>query len=363
MQVGLPVSFYWVNSQWLYFYPVFKRLQAMANMLRSQPSSPQYIVILGTGGTIAGLSANASDNIGYTAAQVGVDQLVAAIPSLTDAGPVLTEQVAQIDSKDMSFGIWTLLAGKVADYLAREDVRGIVITHGTDTIEETAFFLQTVVESGKPVVLTCAMRPASALVPDGPQNVIDALAVARHPGASGVTVVCAGTIHSAIDVQKVHTYQLDAFSSGDGGPIGFIEEGKLRLVRNWPLAQLVPANLAIKMIVDLTNPANWPRVEIVMNYAGASGATVQALMAQGVRGLVVACTGNGTLHHDLEAALLQVRAEGVRVVRATRCVNGRVLPKPSDLLPDSGGLSPVKARVAMMLELLNTPNSDPVTRH
>jgi L-asparaginase len=326
---------------------------------RSQLPSAQQIVILGTGGTIAGLSASATDNIGYTAGQVGVDQLVAAIPSLTDSGPVLTEQVAQVDSKDMSFAVWAQLAARVGQYLARDDVQGLVITHGTDTIEETAFFLQAVVQSAKPVVLTCAMRPANALVPDGPQNVIDAVAVARHPGASGVTVVCAGTIHSAIDVQKVHTYQLDAFSSGDSGPIGFIEEGKLRLVRNWPLAHDLPAPAAIKNIAIGAESPGWPRVEIVMNYAGASGAMVNALVAQGVQGLVVACTGNGSMHHDLEAAVLQARSGGVRVVRATRCVNGRVLPKAGDTLADSQGLSPVKARVALMLELLTADSSAP----
>jgi L-asparaginase len=170
-------------------------------------------------------------------------------------------------------------------------------------------------------------------------------------------VVCAGTIHSAIDVQKVHTYQLGAFSSGDGGPIGFIEEGTLRLIRNWPLAHVLPAQAAIKKIAALSDLSAWPRVEIVMNYAGASGATVQALVAQGVQGLVVACTGNGTLHQALEAALLQAQADGVRVVRATRCLNGRVLPKPGDRLPDSRGLSPVKARVALMLELLAAAGS------
>ena len=341
----------------------------MSDLSNSQPriqpvrqsSGGRCVVILGTGGTIAGLSASAGDNIGYKAAQVGVDQLVAAIPSLTDAGPVLTEQVVQIDSKDMGFGVWAQLAARVGHYLARDDVGGVVITHGTDTIEETAFFLQAVCESTKPVVLTCAMRPANALAPDGPQNVMDALAVARHPGASGVTVVCAGTIHSALDVQKVHTYQLDAFSSGDGGPIGFIEEGKLRLIRNWPLAAVIRAQAAIKIIATVASLVDWPRVEIDMNYAGASGLLVDALVVQGVQGLVAACTGNGTLHHDLEAALLQAQAGGVRVVRATRCVNGRVLPRPGDLLPDSHGLSPVKARVALVLELLAAAGSAPTT--
>ncbi|WP_309682721.1 asparaginase [Polaromonas sp.] len=314
---------------------------------------PQKIVILGTGGTIAGRAAAASDNIGYTAAQVGIDQLVADIPALAEGGPVTTEQLAQIDSKDMSFAVWTQLALRVSELLAQPEVQGIVITHGTDTLEETAWFLQAACSPAKPVVLTCAMRPASALVPDGPQNVLDAVAVARHAGAQGVVAVCAGTIHGAHDVQKVHTYQLNAFGSGDAGPIGYVEEGRLRLLRNWPLAKAERAQEAIKKIADLGNEGDWPRVEIVMNYAGASGAMVEALQAQGVRGLVVATTGNGTLHHALEAALLKAQAAGVRVVRATRCLNGQVLAKPGDAIPDSQGLSPVKARVALMLDLLS----------
>ena len=304
------------------------------------------LVILGTGGTIAGQAVSALDNIGYTAAQVGIGQLLAALPALAEGGPVITEQVAQIDSKDMSFAVWAQLAARVNHFLARDDVEGIVITHGTDTLEETAYFLQAVCRPAKPVVLTCAMRPATALASDGPQNMMDAVAVARHPGAQGVVAVCAGTIHSAFDVQKVHTYKLDAFSSGDAGPIGYVEEGRLRLMRNWPVAQAECAQVAIENIAD------WPRVEIIMSYAGASVAMVQALVEQGVQGLVVAGTGNGTLHHALQAGLLKAQATGVKVVRSTRCINGRVLPLPADAIPDSKGLSPVKARVALMLDLL-----------
>ena len=310
------------------------------------------IVILGTGGTIAGRAATASDNIGYTAAQVGVEQLLAAIPGIAGGGLVLTEQLTQIDSKDMSFAVWVQLAARVNHFLAQPDVQGIVITHGTDTLEESAYFLQAVCEPAKPVVLTCAMRPATSLAPDGPQNLLDAIAVARHPGAKGVVAVCAGTIHGALDVQKVHAYQLDAFSSGDAGPIGYVEEGAVRLLRNWPVAIEGRLPLAIKNIANLASVADWPRVEIVMNYAGADGAVVEALQARGVHGLVVAGTGNGTLHYALEAALLKAQAAGVRVVRATRCLNGRVLPKPGDTLPDSEGLSPVKARVDLILRLL-----------
>ncbi len=312
----------------------------------------QTIVILGTGGTIAGRAASASDNIGYTAAEVGIEQLVAAIPGLADAGPLIAEQVAQLDSKDMSFAVWAKLAGRVNHFLAQPDVAGIVVVHGTDTLEETAYFLQAVCGPAKPVVLTCAMRPATALVPDGPQNVLDAVAVARHSGAKGVVAVCAGSVHTARDVQKVHPYQVDAFSSGDAGPLGYVEEGSLRLLRNWPEADASRAPDATKIMAALDDATDWPHVEIVMSHAGARGAVVQALMEQGVRGLVVATTGNGTVHQALEAALLKAQAAGVSVVRATRCPNGRVLPKPGDLIPDSQGLSPVKARIDLMLRLL-----------
>ncbi len=313
---------------------------------------PQNIVILGTGGTIAGRAASVSDNIGYTAAQVGVEELLAAIPALAQAGTVQTEQVAQIDSKDMSFAVWAKLAARVSHYLEQPDIQGIVITHGTDTLEETAFFLQALLAPGKPVVLTCAMRPATALVPDGPQNLLDAVAVARHAGAHGVVAVCAGVIHGAADVQKVHTYRLDPFSSGDAGPMGYVEEGAVRLLRNWPEPHAGYVRAAIKNIANLAKSAGVPRVEIVMNHAGASGAIVQALQAQGVQGLVVAGTGNGSLRHELEAALLKAQAAGVKVIRASRCLNGRVLPTPADQIPDSKGLSPVKARIQLILQLL-----------
>lgn len=311
------------------------------------------IVILGTGGTIAGKANNEGDNIGYTAGQIGVEKLVPALPGLAVASNLVTEQVVQIDSKDMTFVVWAQLAARVNCFLARDDVRGVVITHGTDTIEETAYFLQAVLSTVKPVVLTCAMRPATALSPDGPQNVIDAIAVAEHAGAQGTMVVCAGVVHDALSVQKTHTYQLNAFSSGDAGPIGYVEEGKLRLVRNWPLAQQNKRLIAIKNIALLGAGRAWPQVEIVMSYAGASGAVVKALVARGVQGLVIAGTGNGTVHRELETALLEAHAGGVSVVRATRCVNGRVLPTEADVFEDSDGLSPVKARIALMLRLMD----------
>jgi L-asparaginase len=309
---------------------------------------PPITVILGTGGTIAGQAASPSDNTGYTAGQISVAQLVAAVPALQGL-PLETEQVAQIDSKDMSFAVWQALLARGQHHLAREEVGGIVITHGTDTLEETAFFLQALLNPDKPVVLTCAMRPATSLQADGPQNLSDAVMVARHTGARGVLAVCAGVVHGAQEVQKLHSYRLDAFSSGDAGPLAYVEEGSVRQVRNWPLAGEKYAQEAIKRIAT---GALWPRVEVVMNYAGASAATVQALVASGVQGLVVAGTGNGTVHADLQAALLAAQSQGVAVRRATRCALGRVLPVAGADLPDSEGLTPVKARIALMLELL-----------
>lgn len=320
-------------------------------MATSSPSNPRRVVVLGTGGTISGRAANSGDNIGYTAGEVGVADLLGGIEA--PAGVTLAaEQVAQVDSKDMSFAIWRALALRCAHWLAQPDVAGVMITHGTDTLEETAFFLQSVLAPRKPIVLTCAMRPASALSPDGPQNVRDAIAVAATPDAQGVTAVCAGTVLGAFDVQKVHTYRLDAFDAGDAGPVGYVEEGEVRRVRDWPASE---AGAAFGRLPE--DEAAWPRVEIVMSHAGASGALIHALRADGtaaspLRGLVLATTGNGTLHHALEAAALEAQEAGIAVLRATRCTQGRILPKPGDRLRDAGALTPVKARIALTLELL-----------
>ncbi|MBU0588394.1 MAG: asparaginase [Gammaproteobacteria bacterium] len=317
------------------------------------------IVVLGTGGTIAGTAADPGDGIGYTAAQLGVAQLLQALPGQAASSfELVTEQVAQLDSKDMSFQVWRQLALRCAHWLAQQDVQGLVITHGTDTLEETAYFLHAVLGPDKPVVLTCAMRPATSVHADGPQNMLDALAVASLPGAQGVVAVCAGTVHGATDVQKIHTYRLDAFSSGDAGPLGFVEEGVVRLVKQWPEP---PANICLTAIEKVANSAFWPRVEILMSYAGADGLVVDALLAQSasdspgdlrLKGLVLAGTGNGSLHATLEAAASRAQQAGVRVVRASRCCEGRVLMKPGDSLEHTRGLSPVKARVALMLDLL-----------
>jgi L-asparaginase len=303
----------------------------------------QRVVILGTGGTIAGTAANAADNVGYTAGQLSVETLVAAVPALA-AIELECEQVAQLDSKDMSHAVWQRLARRVAHHAARDDVAGVVITHGTDTLEETAWFLHRVLAPSKPVVLTAAMRPATALQADGPQNLLDAVTVARETAAHGVVAVLAGRIHGAADVAKRHSYGIDAFDSGDAGPIALIEEGQLRMFRPWPAGE------ALGLARIARDVARWPRVEVVTSHAGASGAVVDALVAQGVHGLVVSATGNGTVHEAIEAALVDAMASGVKVLRATRCAGGAVIGNGQ--LPSAGALSPVKARIELLLELL-----------
>jgi len=326
-------------------------------------NSFEKLVMLGTGGTIAGVAASASEHLAYTAAQLTVSDLVASVPgmaALLAERQLQTEQVAQLDSKDMSYAIWQVLALRVAHHLAQSEVRGVVITHGTDTLEETAYFLGAVLPAAllaaKPVVLVCAMRPATALAPDGPQNLLDAVALVLTAGACGVMAVCAGVVHGARDVQKIHPYRLDAFGSGDAGPLGYIEDGRLRQVRNWPSSHAGIQKIAIEKIANI---ALWPRVELLLSHAGASGALVDWLLTelagQGgpLRGLVVAGTGNGSVHQALEAALLRAQAAGVQVWRTSRCALGQLLPVPGQALAVTSALSPVKARLALMLALLD----------
>lgn len=317
-------------------------------------ATPRRVVVLGTGGTIAGAAADAGDALGYTAGQIGVQQLLGGIE--VPGVALQAEQVANIDSKDMDWAGWQALAGRCAHWLARDEVDGLVITHGTDTLEETAFFLHQVLDARKPVVLTCAMRPATALAPDGPQNLRDAIAVAATRGARGVLAVCAARVYAGAELRKSHTYRLEAFSAGDHGLVGDVEEGRLRRLRDWPQS---PAGAGAARLTVVAAAPDAPRVEILGNHAGASGRLIDLLLrereAQGpdaVRGLVLAGTGNGTLHHALEAAALRAQAAGVRVWRSTRCSAGRVLPHAGDVLPGAGGWTPAQARVAMQLALL-----------
>jgi L-asparaginase len=308
-------------------------------------SNSGIVVILGTGGTIAGRSSQAGDNVGYKAGEVAVADLVAAVPALQGRA-LEAEQVAQLDSKDMDHATWQRLAQRVAHHLARPEVAGIVVTHGTDTAEETAWLLQRVLAPAKPVVLAVAMRPASSLQADGPQNLADAVAVASEPGALGVVLVADGRVHGAEDVRKLHGYRVDTFSSGDAGLVARLEEGRVMAQRPWPHGEALGLERLVKPV------ASWPRVGLVCSHAAADDWAVRAAVAAGLRGLVVEGTGNGTLNSALEPALRDAQRAGLRVLRASRCLAGGVVGAPEGAWPSAGALTPAKARVELLLQLL-----------
>lgn len=317
-------------------------------------SHDRRIVVLGTGGTIAGSSPEVGANLGYTAGTISVDDLLGGITA-PDGFTLHAEQIAQLDSKDMDFATWHDLYVRCEFWLAQEDVAGLIIVHGTDTIEETAYFLHSVLQSPKPIVHTCAMRPATSSAPDGPQNLSDAVAVSSTEGAAGSVVVCAGEIHGAVEVRKDHPYRLNAFGSGDAGPIGYVEEGSVRLLRRWPREGELNTTSAP---LSLPTADKWPRVEIVLSHAGASGELIDTLIRErqdghpgAVAGIVLGATGNGSLHYTLEQAALRAQAAGIEVVVAKRCADGRILPMPDSTLPVAFDLSPVKARIALLLKL------------
>lgn len=329
------------------------------------------IVVLGTGGTIAGTAASSSDHTGYTAAQIGIAALLEGAPGLREAlggAQLVSEQVAQLDSKDMDFATMLRIAQRCVHHLSQQDVKGIVITHGTDTLEETAYFLHRVIPSAmqaKPIVLTCAMRPATSSQADGPRNLRDALRVALDAQARGVLAVCAGDVHHALSVQKIHTYALNAFSSGD---VALGESGVVAQVvgdqvlwnasveqifkRKEHVAGMESARSAIDLIVNASsNQITWPRVEIVLNHAHSTGSIVRALLAAShaedpLHGIVVAGTGNRTVSESLQSTLDEAQSKGIEVVITSRCAWGGV--------HDGTALSAVKVRIELALRLASS---------
>ena len=308
------------------------------------------IAVLATGGTIAGSAADAANTSGYQAGVVGVDRLLEAVPALSGVAQIQPEQVASIDSKDMALALWATLAQRVNALLASDDIDGVVITHGTDTLEETAYLLHLTVKSSKPVVLTAAMRPSSALSADGPLNLLNAVTVAASPAAQGQGVLVAfnNRIHSARDVVKTSTYAVDAFQSPEVGALGWVQDGRVEFQRKVVRPHTVDTEFVIG--------TKWPNVEIVVSYAGASRIGVDALVAAGVRGIVVAGTGNGSIHASVQQALADAVSQGVVVVRSSRVGSGHVMRNGAasdDALGfvTAGSLNPYKARVLLMLAL------------
>ena len=311
------------------------------------------VSVLATGGTIAGLYGTGGGGA-YKAAQLSVDDLMLSIPKVAlDARHIDTEQVAQVDSKDMTFGIWRLLAERVAWHVSRPEVAGVVVTHGTDTLEETAFFLRSVLALPKPVVLTAAMRPADSPEADGPSNLTQAIELAAQGGWAGVVAALHGTLHDALWVRKAHPRAISAFDSGESGPLA-IHNGTCWVWRHLPHESSIYFPWS-----NLPPSEAWPWVELVHSHAGARAEMIDALVSAGVNGLVVVATGNGTVHQALEKALEKAVSCGVQVWLASRCV-------PQGLVPQECGhwyaseLIPCKARIALMLNLMAQNHACPV---
>ena len=319
------------------------------------------ICILTTGGTIAGAAARSDALTGYRAGALGADELLAAVPEIADVCAIESEEVAAIDSKDMTEAVWLHLAARIEAALAA-GAAGIVVTHGTDTLEETAYFLHLVVKSEKPVVLTGAMHPATALSADGPLNLLDAVRLAASPEAhgQGALVVLNGEIHSARDIQKVHTTAVQAFASPDVGTLGRMEDGTPHFRRR------VLTRHTRESEFDLAGVTTLPYVPILYGHAGADARLARAAIESGAAGIVHAGTGNGSIHEALLATLAAAAGKGIGVVRTSRTGAGAVLFAESAYADagfiDADTLPPAKARILLALALLKTNDRDEIQR-
>ncbi len=321
------------------------------------------VTILATGGTIAGTGASSTTTVGYTAATVGVQRLIQAVPELAKVANVSGEQVFQIASENMTNEHWLTLAKRVNVLLAQANVDGIVITHGTDTLEETAYFLNLVVKSRKPVVLVGAMRPSTAISADGPINLYNAVLLAASADAvgKGVLVAMNDQIQSARDVSKSNTSAPDAFRSPDLGMLGYFQGGKAFFYRQMVRKHTVDTEFDISALATL------PQVEIVYGYANVGPVAVDALMAAGAKGIVHAGVGNGSLAAKVKPALVAARAKGAVVVRASRVGQG-ILARNGEANDDeldfvaADTLNAQKARILLMLALTKTSSTKEIQR-
>jgi L-asparaginase len=327
-----------------------------------QAGAVPNVVVLATGGTIAG--AAASDvQAGYTSGKVGVEQLLAAVPQAKKLANLRGEQVSNIGSQDMNDEVWLKLASRVNALAAMPDVAGIVITHGTDTIEETAYFLNLVVKSKKPVVMTAAMRPSTALSADGPLNFYNAVAVAAHKDAAGrgVLVVVNDWIHGASSLTKTSTTAVQTFLSPVWGLIGSVAYGDIEFYRGPVGKHTVDSEFSVEGVKAL------PRVDIIMAYENMDGALINAAVAAGARGLVIAGVGNGNMTASAVEALAAQAKKGIVCVRASRVATGRVernveVDDTKLGLVASMGLNPQKARVLLRLALIKTTDLNQIQK-
>ena len=315
------------------------------------------VVILATGGTIAG-SAAASTSAGYQSGAVAVDALIAAVPTLKDIADVSGEQIASIGSQDMNDEVWLKLGKRVNEILAKPDVAGIAITHGTDTMEETSYFLNLVVKSDKPVVLTGSMRPSTAMSADGPLNIYNAVAIAADPTARGrgVLVTVDDDIHSGHDIVKTHTTDVGTMASGEAGLIGATLFGKQTWYRRPAAVNTKQSEFSIDGVTAL------PRVDIIYAHANMSPDVITSAAEHGAKGLVIAGVGDGNMTAPAVEAIKAAIAKGVVVVRSSR-TNGGIIRRNIELNDDEMGtvasmeLNPAKARVLLQLALLKTKDA------
>ena len=308
------------------------------------------LLLLATGGTIAGCAENSATLNDYTAGVLGGDALLAAVPQLQELAVISVEQIANVDSADLLFAHWRALVGRVrAAFAADPELGGVVITHGTNTLEETAWLLQLLIDDPRPVVLVGAMRPATALSADGPLNLLQAVQVALSPEArgQGVLVVMDGQIHAAERVTKRATQGVGAFASPNSGPLGWVDDVGVHLPTARRPRQVPFADLAL--------PEQWPQVPIVYGCVEPELLLLSACLNAGVAGLVLTGTGAGQLSAG-ECRVLEAW-DGPRplMLRANRCGSGPVHSDSEDErlgLLSAGSLNPQKARVLLLLALI-----------
>ncbi len=317
----------------------------------SQSTKLPKVVILATGGTIAGKGASETGSA-YTSGQVTIESMIDAVPNIRKLANLSGEQLSNVGSQDMSVEIWLKLAKRINELLAG-DVDGIVITHGTDTQEETAFFLNLVVKSDKPVVLTASMRPSSALSADGPLNLYNAVAVAANPEAKGrgIMVVINDKIFSAHSVTKVNTTNVDAFAAPMHGQLGDVNFGNVEFYHYPHGLHTTKSEFSVDGLKEL------PRVDIVYACADMSPDLIDIMVKAGAKGIVVAGVGDGNMTSTTLEAAKRATSKGIPVVRSSRLCEGAVLihgevddAKYGTVASDE--LNPQKARVLLMMALL-----------
>lgn len=320
--------------------------------LTAQSKQLPNIVILATGGTIAG-AAPSGTQAAYTSGAVTIDAMLAAVPGIKDLANIKGEQISNVGSQDMTFEIMLALAKRINTLLATNNVDGIVITHGTDTMEETAFFLNLVIKNDKPVVMVGSMRPSTALSADGPLNLFEAVGVAADPNSRGrgVLVVMNDWIHAAHSLTKTSTTALQTFMSPLRGLVGVSSYGKNDFYNNPHWKHTTGSEF------DITTVSRLPRVDILYACADMAPDLIDASVANGAKGIVIAGVGNGNMNKaSLEAASRAAR-KGIVIVRSSRVATGSV-GRNVEVNDDemnfvaSDELNPQKARILLTLALL-----------